>query len=125
MLKKAAVVAAAAAGIMLAGSPAFACGMDACAAAPVVPTTAAAPPAIAPVVMPTTEPGNEGTEPEHHFHWHPMGLLDAGNGNNINLVGGACGNNVGVLGGAVPINSPSITGNCAAGGIIGGGADNG
>ncbi|WP_434450742.1 hypothetical protein [Lentzea sp. E54] len=47
-------------------------------------------------------------------------LLSVLNGNNVNAVVGACGNNVGVLGAAVPVNSPSITDNCAAGGIVDG-----
>lgn len=51
-------------------------------------------------------------------HWKNGPLLVALNGNNLNGTIGACGNNVGVLGGAVPINSPSITGTCAAGGIV-------
>ena len=49
--------------------------------------------------------------------WENEPLLIVGNANNINLVGGVCGNNVGVLGAAVPVNSPSITETCAAGGI--------
>jgi len=50
-------------------------------------------------------------------HWENAPLLVAGNANNLNGVLGACGNNVAVLGGAVPVNSPSITETCAAGGI--------
>lgn len=50
-------------------------------------------------------------------HWKNGPLLVALNGNNLNGTIGACGNNVGVFGGAVPINSPSITETCAAGGI--------
>lgn len=49
--------------------------------------------------------------------WKNGPLLVLLNGNNLNGTIGACGNNVGVLGGAVPINSPSITETCAAGGI--------
>ncbi|KJK52292.1 hypothetical protein UK23_03940 [Lentzea aerocolonigenes] len=49
--------------------------------------------------------------------WENAPLLIVGNANNLNLVGGVCGNNVGVFGGAVPVNSPSITETCAAGGI--------
>ncbi|NGY59023.1 hypothetical protein G7043_08795 [Lentzea sp. NEAU-D13] len=49
--------------------------------------------------------------------WENAPLLIVGNANNLNGVVGACGNNVGVLGGAVPVNSPSITETCAAGGI--------
>jgi hypothetical protein len=50
-------------------------------------------------------------------HWKNGPLVSALNANNLNGVIGACGNNVGVFGGAVPINSPSITETCAAGGI--------
>jgi hypothetical protein len=50
-------------------------------------------------------------------HWENAPLLIVGNANNLNGVVGACGNNVAVLGGAVPVNSPSITETCAAGGI--------
>lgn len=85
MLKKAGVVAAAAAGLMMLGSPAFA-----------------------------------STAHDHGYHWTNGPLLSVLNGNNINAVVGACGNNVGVLGAAVPINSPSITDNCAAGGVVDG-----
>ena len=60
---------------------------------------------------------------EHHYHngFHQTNgsLLSVLNGNNVNAVIGVCGNNVGVLG-AIPINSPSITGTCAAGGIVDG-----
>ncbi|MEU7475630.1 hypothetical protein AB0A63_06580 [Lentzea sp. NPDC042327] len=48
------------------------------------------------------------------------GLLSVLNGNNVDAVVGVCGNNVGVLGAAVPVNSPSITETCAAGGIVDG-----
>ncbi|MFD9703969.1 hypothetical protein [Lentzea sp. NPDC059081] len=51
-------------------------------------------------------------------HWSNGPLLVLLNGNNLNGTVGACGNNVGVLGGAVPINSPSLTDTCAAGGIV-------
>jgi hypothetical protein len=51
-------------------------------------------------------------------HWKNGPLLVLLNGNNLNGTIGACGNNVGVFGGAVPINSPSITETCAAGGIV-------
>ncbi|HEX7308250.1 hypothetical protein [Lentzea sp.] len=51
------------------------------------------------------------------YHWDNAPLLVVGNANNLNLTGGVCGNNVGVLGAAVPVNSPSITESCAAGGI--------
>ena len=52
-----------------------------------------------------------------NHEWENAPLLIVGNANNLNLVGGACGNNVGVFGAAVPVNSPSITETCAAGGI--------
>ncbi len=95
MMKKAGVIAAAAAGLLMLGAPAFA---------------------------------GEG-------HGHMDGINGAKHGQvglvnlndidiakdiNVNGVVGACGNNVGVLGGAVPILSPSITGSCAAGGIVDG-----
>ena len=47
-------------------------------------------------------------------------VLSVLNGNNVNAVVGVCGNNVGVLGAAVPINSPSLTETCAAGGVVDG-----
>ncbi len=56
----------------------------------------------------------------HAYSWDNGPLVSVLNGNNLNAVIGACGNNVGVAGGAVPINSPSIVGNCAAGGIVDG-----
>ncbi|KAA2263229.1 hypothetical protein F0L68_10430 [Solihabitans fulvus] len=93
MLKKAGVIAAAAAGLMMLGSPAFAAD------------------------------AHDGART--HEGWHPHSLINVLNGNNVNGVLGVCGNNVGVLGAAVPINSPSITHNCAAGGIVGGGQGNG
>jgi len=54
------------------------------------------------------------------YHWNNAPLLVAGNSNNVNVTAGVCGNNVGVLGAAVPVNSPSITETCAAGGIVDG-----
>jgi hypothetical protein len=99
VLKKAGVVAAAAAGLLMLGAPAFA-----------------------------------GEAPGMGGHGHD-GINNAKNGQvgivnlndidivkdiNVNAVVGGCGNNVGVLGGAVPILSPSITGSCAAGGIVDG-----
>jgi hypothetical protein len=53
----------------------------------------------------------------HGYEWENAPLLIVGNANNLNGTVGVCGNNVGVLGGAVPVNSPSITETCAAGGI--------
>ncbi|SDG77422.1 hypothetical protein SAMN05216553_111171 [Lentzea fradiae] len=47
-------------------------------------------------------------------------LLSVLNGNNVNATVGVCGNNVGVLGAAVPVNSPSLTDTCAAGGVVDG-----
>ncbi|RDI30910.1 hypothetical protein [Lentzea flaviverrucosa] len=54
------------------------------------------------------------------FHQTNGSVLSVLNGNNVNAVVGACGNNVGVLGAAVPINSPSLTETCAAGGVVDG-----
>ncbi|SFR26975.1 hypothetical protein SAMN04488564_110260 [Lentzea waywayandensis] len=68
--------------------------------------------AFAPAAMAGEGHGHGG----HHWKNGPLLLLL--NGNNLNGTIGACGNNVGVLGGAVPINSPSITETCAAGGIV-------
>lgn len=68
--------------------------------------------AFAPAAMAGEGHGHGG------HHWKNGPLLVALNGNNLNGTIGACGNNVGVLGGAVPINSPSITETCAAGGIV-------
>jgi len=47
-------------------------------------------------------------------------LLSVLNGNNVDAAVGVCNNNVGVLGAAVPINSPSFTETCAAGGVVDG-----
>ena len=69
--------------------------------------------AFAPAAM-----AGEGHHGHGGHHWKNGPLLVALNGNNLNGTIGACGNNVGVLGGAVPINSPSITETCAAGGIV-------
>ncbi|MFJ8963585.1 hypothetical protein ACIRG5_29775 [Lentzea sp. NPDC102401] len=71
--------------------------------------------AFAPAAM-----AGEGHDHGHGYghHWSNGPLLVLLNGNNLNGTIGACGNNVGVLGGAVPINSPSITETCAAGGIV-------
>ncbi|MFD5825556.1 hypothetical protein [Lentzea sp. NPDC060358] len=52
------------------------------------------------------------------YTWANGPLLVLLNGNNVNGTVGACGNNVGVLGAALPINSPSLTDTCAAGGIV-------
>lgn len=68
--------------------------------------------AFAPAAMAGEGHGHGG------HHWKNGPLLVLLNGNNLNGTIGACGNNVGVLGGAVPINSPSITETCAAGGIV-------
>ena len=69
--------------------------------------------AFAPAAM-----AGEGHGHGYGHHWSNGPLLVLLNGNNLNGTVGACGNNVGVLGGAVPINSPSITETCAAGGIV-------
>ena len=68
--------------------------------------------AFAPAAMAGEGHGHRG------HHWKNGPLLVLLNGNNLNGTIGACGNNVGVFGGAVPINSPSITETCAAGGIV-------
>ena len=94
MLKKAGVVAAAAAGLIMLGAPAFA-------------STASL----------------QGEEGWGHHGGGQVGLVNVSNVDilhNVNAVVGACGDNVGVLGAAVPILSPSITKNCAAGGIANG-----
>jgi hypothetical protein len=98
VLKKAGVIAAAAAGLLMLGAPAFA--------------------------------GGDGDGMGHGYDVNgakhgQVGIvnlndIDIAKDINVNGVVGACGNNVGVLGGAVPILSPSITGSCAAGGIIDG-----
>ncbi|MCX2954421.1 hypothetical protein [Lentzea sp. NEAU-D7] len=54
------------------------------------------------------------------FHQTNGSVLSVLNGNNVNAVVGACNNNVGVLGAAVPVNSPSFTETCAAGGVVDG-----
>jgi hypothetical protein len=69
--------------------------------------------AFAPAAM-----AGEGHHGHGGHHWSNGPLLVLLNGNNVNGTIGACGNNVGVLGAAVPINSPSITETCAAGGIV-------
>ena len=68
--------------------------------------------AFAPAAMAGEGHGHRG------HNWKNGPLLVLLNGNNLNGTIGACGNNVGVFGGAVPINSPSITETCAAGGIV-------
>ncbi|WP_330271013.1 hypothetical protein OG205_28075 [Lentzea sp. NBC_00516] len=70
--------------------------------------------AFAPAAMAGEGHGHGG----YGHQWKNGPLLVLLNGNNLNGTIGACGNNVGVLGGAVPINSPSITETCAAGGIV-------
>lgn len=93
MLKKAGVVAAAAAGIMMLAGPAFAAGHG----------------------------HARGINEAHNGQVGLVNLndIDILKDININLIAGACGNNVGVLGAAVPILSPSITHSCAGGGIDG------
>ncbi|SDK95662.1 hypothetical protein [Lentzea albidocapillata] len=73
--------------------------------------------AFAPAAM-AGEGHGHGWHGGHGHHWSNGPLLVLLNGNNLNGTVGACGNNVGVLGAAVPINSPSITETCAAGGIV-------
>ena len=94
MLKKAGVIAAAAAGLLMLGGPAFAGGGE--------------------------DGGHGGVNDAKHGQVGLANLndIDIAKDINLNAVVGGCGNNVGVLGGAVPILSPSITGSCAAGGIV-------
>ncbi|HEX3780747.1 MAG TPA: hypothetical protein VHX38_13860 [Pseudonocardiaceae bacterium] len=94
VLKKAGVVAAAAAGLIMLGAPAFAS---------------------------TAHLQGEGWGGGHGGG--QVGLVNVSNVDilhNVNAVAGACGDNVGVLGAAVPILSPSIVGHCAGGGIANG-----
>lgn len=94
MLKKAGVVAAAAAGLIMLGAPAFAS---------------------------TASPQGEGWG--HHHGAGQVGLVNVSNVDilhNVNTVVGACGDNVGVLGAAVPVMSPVFTKTCASGGIANG-----
>lgn len=94
MLKKAGVVAAAAAGLIMLGAPAFA-------------STASL----------------QGEGWGGHHHPGQVGLVNVSNVDilhNVNAVVGACGDNVGVLGAAVPVMSPVFTKTCASGGIANG-----
>lgn len=94
MLKKAGVVAAAAAGLIMLGAPAFA-------------STASL----------------QGEGWDHWDHGGQVGLVNVSNVDilhNVNTVVGACGDNVGVLGAAVPVMSPVFTKTCASGGIANG-----
>jgi hypothetical protein len=94
VLKKAGVIAAAAAGLLMLAGPAFA-----------------------------GEGHGDGINSAKNGQVGLVNLndIDIAKDINLNAVVGGCGNNVGVLGGAVPILSPSITGSCAAGGIVEGG----
>ncbi|GAB3871399.1 hypothetical protein ACFQ1S_11230 [Kibdelosporangium lantanae] len=94
MLKKAGVVAAAAAGLLMLAGPAFAGGEG--------------------------MGHGHGINDANNGQVGLVNLNDIDIAKDINLNGvvGACGNNVGVLGAAVPVLSPQITGVCAAGGII-------
>jgi hypothetical protein len=89
VLKKAGVIAAAAAGLMMLGAPAFA------------------------------GEGHARVNNADHGQVGLVNLndIDILKDININLIAGVCGNNVGVLGAAVPVLSPSIVESCAAGGI--------
>jgi hypothetical protein len=89
VLKKAGVVAAAAAGILMLAGPAFAA------------------------------PSHARDNDTHNGQVGLINLndIDILKDINLNLIAGVCGNNVGVLGAAVPILSPSITHSCAGGGI--------
>ncbi len=90
MLKKAGVVAAAAAGLLMLGGPAFA-----------------------------GQAHHRDINSAHNGQVGLVNLndIDILKDININVIAGACGNNVGVLGAAVPVLSPSITHSCAEGGI--------
>jgi hypothetical protein len=92
VLKKAGVVAAAAAGLIMLGAPAFA-------------STAS---------LQGEGWGHEGGQVGL------VNVSDVDILHNVNTVVGACGDNVGVLGAAVPILSPSTTESCAGGGIANG-----
>jgi hypothetical protein len=98
VFKKAGVIAAAAAGLLMLGGPAFAGGYGG------------------------DEGQSDGVNGARHGQVGIVNLndIDIAKDINLNAVVGGCGNNVGVLGGAVPILSPSITGSCAAGGIVDG-----
>jgi hypothetical protein len=91
VLKKAGVIAAAAAGLLMLGGPAFA-GQG---------------------------HHTRGVNEAHGGQVGLVNLndIDILKDININLIAGVCGNNVGVLGAAVPVLSPSITHSCAGGGI--------
>jgi hypothetical protein len=94
VLKKAGVIAAAAAGLLMLGGPAFA-GQS-----------------------------HHHTRGVNEAHGGQVGLVNLNDIDilkdiDINLIAGVCGNNVGVLGAAVPVLSPSITESCASGGIDG------
>jgi hypothetical protein len=98
VLKKAGVVAAAAAGLLMLAGPAFAGGEG----------------------MGDGYGHGHGINGAHNGQVGLVNLndIDIVKDINLNAVVGACGNNVGVLGAAVPILSPQITGSCAAGGIM-------
>jgi hypothetical protein len=90
VLKKAGVIAAAAAGILMLGAPAFA-----------------------------GQAHHRDVNSAHNGQVGLVNLndIDILKDINVNLIAGVCGNNVGVLGAAVPVLSPSITHSCAGGGI--------
>ena len=92
MLKKAGVVAAAAAGLIMLGAPAFAS---------------------------TASLQGEGWG-GHGGQVGLVNVSNVDILHNVNAVVGACGDNVGVLGAAVPILSPSVTKSCTGGGIANG-----
>ncbi|TCO58513.1 hypothetical protein [Actinocrispum wychmicini] len=91
MLKKAGVIAAAAAGLLMLGGPAFA----------------------------GQSHHVRSINDAHNGQVGLVNLndIDIAKNINLNVIAGVCGNNVGVLGAAVPILSPSIVNNCASGGI--------
>ncbi|MET0233952.1 MAG: hypothetical protein ABW224_04870 [Kibdelosporangium sp.] len=89
MLKKAGVIAAAAAGLLMLGAPAFAGGVEG--------------------------PGvNSWNGQIGLVNLNGIDILED---INLNAVVGACDNDLGLLGSIVPIMSPSATGSCAAGGV--------
>lgn len=88
MLKKAGVIAAAAAGLLMLGGPAFA-----------------------------GESHGGWHDTEGHSQVGLVNVQNVANDLDLNAIVGACDNKVGVLGGVVPVLSPSVTESCASGGI--------
>jgi hypothetical protein len=88
MFKKAGVVAAAVAGVLMVGGPAFA-----------------------------NDSQGVNNADDGQLGLVNLNDIDIAKDIDLNGVLGVCGNNVGVLGAAVPILSPQATGSCAAGEI--------